>query len=163
MWKPLFCVFLQLHSHGDVLEQEMATHSSILAWKFPWIEEPGKLQFMGLQRAGKNWASDIFTFTVYWTSNHKQSDYLSSVNHSNRSSCTFNWCHRIGELAVGTEKRLMFDYRRKHHAKSFQWDFLSLVTRNPDCSRVPDVENFRNSPMVTQLIRDRTGTWARSM
>ena len=32
------------------LEKEMATHSSILAWKIPWMEEPGKLQSMGLQR-----------------------------------------------------------------------------------------------------------------
>ena len=31
------------------LEEEMATHSSILAWKIPWTEEPGELQFMGLQ------------------------------------------------------------------------------------------------------------------
>ena len=35
----------------DPLEKEMATHSSILAWKIPWMEEPGRLQFMGLQRA----------------------------------------------------------------------------------------------------------------
>ena len=34
----------------DPLEKEMATHSSILAWKIPWTEEPGRLQFMGLQR-----------------------------------------------------------------------------------------------------------------
>ena len=33
----------------DLLEEEMATHSSILAWKVPWIEEPGGLQYMGLQ------------------------------------------------------------------------------------------------------------------
>ena len=32
-----------------VLEKEMATHSSILAWKIPWMEEPGRLQSMGLQ------------------------------------------------------------------------------------------------------------------
>ena len=32
----------------DLLEKEMATHSSILAWKIPWTEEPGGLQFMGL-------------------------------------------------------------------------------------------------------------------
>ena len=36
----------------DLLEQEMATHSSILAWKMPWTEEPGGLQFLGSQRAG---------------------------------------------------------------------------------------------------------------
>ena len=34
----------------DPLEQEMATHSSILAWKIPWTEEPGGLQSTGLQR-----------------------------------------------------------------------------------------------------------------
>ena len=32
----------------DLLEKEMATHSSILAWKIPWMEEPGRLQSMGL-------------------------------------------------------------------------------------------------------------------
>ena len=32
------------------LEKEMATHSSILAWKIPWMEEPGRLQSMGSQR-----------------------------------------------------------------------------------------------------------------
>ena len=36
----------------DTLEKEMATHSSILAWKTPWIEEPGGLQSMGSQRVG---------------------------------------------------------------------------------------------------------------
>ena len=36
----------------DLLEKEMATHSSILAWKIPWMEEPGGLQSMGSQRAG---------------------------------------------------------------------------------------------------------------
>ena len=36
----------------DPLEKEMTTHSSTLAWKMPWNEEPGRLQFMGLQRVG---------------------------------------------------------------------------------------------------------------
>ena len=36
----------------DPLEEEMSTHSSILAWKIPWTEEPGGLQSMGLQRVG---------------------------------------------------------------------------------------------------------------
>ena len=49
----------------DLLEKEMGTHSSILAWKTPWVEEPGKLQFMGSQRVGHDWATSlhlIFTF-----------------------------------------------------------------------------------------------------
>ena len=36
----------------DPLEKEMATHSSILAWRIPWTEEPGRLQSTGLQRVG---------------------------------------------------------------------------------------------------------------
>ena len=36
----------------DPLEKEMATHSSILAWKIPWIEDPGGLHSVGLQRVG---------------------------------------------------------------------------------------------------------------
>ena len=36
----------------DPLEKEMATHSSTLAWKIPWMEERGRLQSMGLQRVG---------------------------------------------------------------------------------------------------------------
>ena len=36
----------------DPLEKEMAAHSSVLAWKIPWMEEPGGLQSMGLQRHG---------------------------------------------------------------------------------------------------------------
>ena len=38
----------------DPLEKEMATHSSILAWKIPWKEEPGRLQSTGSQRVGHN-------------------------------------------------------------------------------------------------------------
>ena len=42
-----------------------ATHSSILAWRIPWTEEPGRLQSMELQRDGHDWATNIFTFTQY--------------------------------------------------------------------------------------------------
>jgi len=42
----------------DPLEKEMATYSSILAWKSPWTEEPGSLQSMGLQRVGHDGATE---------------------------------------------------------------------------------------------------------
>ena len=43
---------MQVQSMGqeNPLEKEMATHSSILAWKTPWMEEPGRLQSLGSQR-----------------------------------------------------------------------------------------------------------------
>ena len=45
---------IQVQSLGqeDLLEKEMATHSSILAWRIPWTEEPDRLQSMVLQRVG---------------------------------------------------------------------------------------------------------------
>ena len=43
----------------DPLEKEMATHSSILAWRILWTEEPGGLQFTGSQRVRHNWATSL--------------------------------------------------------------------------------------------------------
>ena len=43
---------IQSLGQEDPLEKEMATHSSTLAWKVPWTEEPGRLQSIGLQRVG---------------------------------------------------------------------------------------------------------------
>ena len=42
-----------------ILEKEMATHSSILAWRIPWKEEPGRLQSTGFQRVGHDRATSI--------------------------------------------------------------------------------------------------------
>ena len=44
--------WVQSLGREDPLEKEMAPYSSILAWKIPWTEEPGRLQSMGLQRVG---------------------------------------------------------------------------------------------------------------
>ena len=44
--------WVQSLGREDPLEKEMATHSSILAWRIPWMEEPGGLQSMGLKRVG---------------------------------------------------------------------------------------------------------------
>ena len=45
-------VWFQSLSQEDLLEKEMETHFSILAWKIPWTEGPGRLQSMGSQRVG---------------------------------------------------------------------------------------------------------------
>ena len=48
-------------------EKAMAPHSSTLAWKIPWVEEPGKLQSMGLLRVGHDWATSLSLFTfMHW-------------------------------------------------------------------------------------------------
>ena len=43
----------------DLLEKEMATHSSTLAWRIPWMEEPGRLQSTGSQRVRHGWATSL--------------------------------------------------------------------------------------------------------
>ena len=45
----------------DPSEKEMATHCGILAWRIPWTEEPGGLQFMRLQRVRHDWVTDTHT------------------------------------------------------------------------------------------------------
>ena len=43
----------------DPLKKEMATHSSILAWRIPWMEELGRLQYTRSQRVGQRWLTEI--------------------------------------------------------------------------------------------------------
>ena len=64
IWLQQYCVSnqtdLDLTYVSDIcLEKEMATHSSILAWRIPWMEEPGGLQSTGSQRVGHDWATSL--------------------------------------------------------------------------------------------------------
>ena len=55
MWESL--------GREDPLKKGMATHSSVLAWRIPWTEEPGGLQSMGSQRVEHSWVTNASTFT----------------------------------------------------------------------------------------------------
>ena len=60
---PVFLGF----SGGSLPEKAMAPHSSTLAWKIPWMEEPGGLQSMGWLRVGHDWATSLLLFTfMHW-------------------------------------------------------------------------------------------------
>ena len=54
-----------------LLEEEMATHSSILAWKIPWTEEPGRLQSMGWQRVRQDLATNTHTHNLNSPARHQ--------------------------------------------------------------------------------------------
>ena len=58
--------WVQFFGWEDPLEKEIATHSSILAWRIPWIEEPGRLQSMGLQKS-----DTTYQLNYYKSSNTK--------------------------------------------------------------------------------------------
>ena len=64
MWET----WVQYLGREDPLEKEMATHSSILAWRIPWTEEPGRLQSMGSQRAGHDGATSVVVLVFWGTS-----------------------------------------------------------------------------------------------
>ena len=53
-----------LYLYSMSLEKAMAPHSSTLAWKIPWAEEPGGLQSVGLQRVGHDWVTSLSLFTL---------------------------------------------------------------------------------------------------
>ena len=65
----------------DPLEKEMATHSSILAWRIPWTEEPGGLQTIELWRVEHDWATSLYftSSTVLQTSIQSSSGTLSDL------------------------------------------------------------------------------------
>ena len=81
----------------------MATHSSTLAWKIPWMKEPHRLQSMGSQRVGHNWATSLFLFFkkngifVQW--NFRQKNMNSSVQFS--PSVTSDFCDPMECSAPG--------------------------------------------------------------
>ena len=56
---PMWETRVQSLGREDPLEKEMATHSSILAWRIPWTEELGRLQSTGSQRVGHNWVTSL--------------------------------------------------------------------------------------------------------
>ena len=59
----IFCIL----NTSTLSEKAMASHSSSLAWKIPWTEEPGRLQSIGLQRVGHDWATSLSIFTfMHW-------------------------------------------------------------------------------------------------
>ena len=65
MWMPSYFLSFPLWSIG--YQKAMAPNSSTLAWKIPWMEEPGRLQSMGSWRVRHNWATSLSLFTfLHW-------------------------------------------------------------------------------------------------
>ena len=91
--------WVQSLGREDPLEKEMATHSSVLAWRIPWTEELGRLQSMGLQRVGHDWTTSLsaLNWTLLLLCNHctfskfiSSTVFLMIISHNLLSSLTFN-------------------------------------------------------------------------
>ena len=72
------------------MEKEMATHSSVLAWRIPWTEKPGRLQSTGSQRVGHNWATSL---SLSYPSESRQNE-----NHNQKTNQTDCMDHNLVQL-----------------------------------------------------------------
>ena len=77
----------------DSLKKEIATHSGILAWRIPWTEEPGELQFMGQQRVRHNWATNTHSFTHWFIKSGMGFEMLHFWQAPWPSRCWWSWDH----------------------------------------------------------------------
>ena len=97
----------------------MAPHSSTLAWKIPWMEEPGRLQSMGSLRVGHDWATSLSLFTfMHWRQKWQPTPVLlpgESQGQGNLVGCPSMGSYRVGhdrsDLAAAAELYLLSFYR----------------------------------------------------
>ena len=99
----------------------MAPHSSTLAWKIPWTEEPGGLQSMGSLRVGHNWTTSLSLFTfMHWRRKWQPTpEFLLRKSHGQRSLVGYNpWrCRELDKT----------EWRYTHK-------YLLCCSNNPNCA-----------------------------
>ena len=88
----------------DPLEMEMATHSSILAWRIPWTEEPGGLQSTGSQRVGHDWVISL-SLSYSYTMPEK-----AMAPHSSTLAWKIPWTEEPGRLQSMESQRLRHNW-----------------------------------------------------
>ena len=138
----------------------MAPHSSTLAWKIPWAEEPGRLQSMGLLRVGHDWATSLLLFTFQFHALEKEMATHSSVlawripGMGEPGGLPFMGSHRVGhdwsDLAVAVGQLL----RTRHclgisHVLSRHLLEIYLPCR----CRKSNSESLCHEASVSQLVR----------
>ena len=111
----------------DLLEKEMATHSSILAWKIPWMEEPGRPQSMGTQRVRHDWVT-LLTHSMR-ESIARYVDKKSGVPEEERKVWGSQEGHRVWSSQGGKKDRLFFFFSLGPELKISQQN-------NSSCSRI---------------------------
>ena len=94
-------LFGNLSLSAIYLERAMATYSSTLAWKIPWMEEPGRLQSMGSLRVGHDWATSLSLFTfMHWKRKWQPTPVFLPGESQGRGSLV--GCHLWGSTELDT-------------------------------------------------------------
>ena len=117
--------FLKWKSLHRNLEKAMATHSSTLAWKIPWTEEPGRLQSMGSWRVGHDWATSLSLFTfMHWRRKWQPTPVFLPGESQGRWSlvgCCL-WGHTESDTTEATQQQQQQQHRNHSClAQSFCW------------------------------------------
>ena len=144
----------------DPLEKEMATHSSTLAWRIPWMEEPGGLKSMGSQRVGHDWATSLFFSLSPLQSHSSAVIYQMLPGFSPSSFCfqIFPCCSDSWEPPCCVSLSFIFSMRnfltRCHHFEqlggSLSYMFLCIHPSLPQ--RSPSPVGFRIKPCANHWM-----------
>ena len=136
------------HSHWlkpqiyHYMEKAMAPHSSTLAWKTPWMEEPGRPQSMGSLRIGHNWGTSLSLFTfMHWRRKWQPTPVFlpgESQGRRNLVGCRL-WGRRVGhnrsDLAAAAAAYHYKDYfcRSLNKKRISTWTLTFFITVNSQC------------------------------
>ena len=105
----------EAHIYISPSEKAMASHSSTLAWKIPWAEEPGGLQSMGSQRVGQGWATSLSLFTfMHWRRKWKPTPVFLPGESRGRGSLV--GCHLWGCTELDTTEVMQQQHNKLHKA-----------------------------------------------
>ena len=102
----------------------MTPHSSTLAWKIPWMEEPGGLQSMGSHRVGHDWATSVSLFSVmYWRRKWQPTPVFLPGESQGRGSLV--GCHLWGRTELDTTEET---WQQQQHRAIFAYTILSCLS-----------------------------------
>ena len=98
------------------METAMATHSSVLAWKLPWMEEPGGLPSMGSLRVGQDWVTSLSLFTfMHWKRKWQPTPVFLPGESQGQGSLV--GCRLWGHTELDTTEQLHFPFSLSHIGK----------------------------------------------
>ena len=97
----------------------MAPYSSTVAWKIPWMEEPGRLQSMGSLRVGHDWATSLFSLSCIGEGNGNPVQYSCLENPRDRGAC---WAAVYGVAQSWTRLMWLSSSSRASQCQRTAWD-----------------------------------------
>ena len=148
----------------DPLEKGMATHSSILAWRILWTEEPGGLQSMGSERVRQDWVITHTLDTFIWLPAYHQ---LASYNYHQVTQLsfllvviTFKICSLSNFQVYSTMLTIItMLYIRSLACSPYDWKFVPTLPRSPHSSHPQPLSIIILLPSMSLSFLDYTDKW----